>query len=193
MKGKRKYFILGAICLSGLVLVIHPKYRFRVMLIEKHITTIKYEKWGLAKSYIENNMHGLDWVVGKGFTRYYEKFQPWGNVENQYVQEFIDKGIFGVLIYILLLCSYFLLGYVGWRQLREDKWQRGIAWGLMPFSCVLIVHTLVESQYRSSIPWLLVIMGSIIIATLKNQMTELNRLSASSPSKDHRGITPHIL
>ncbi|MBI2026629.1 MAG: hypothetical protein HYS98_02300 [Deltaproteobacteria bacterium] len=144
-------------------------YQARLGSLQRHFTQYKFEKWKKAQTFITHKMSKLDYLVGIGHAEYYNSQGLNGNIENQYIQEFVDKGVLGILIYISLLVSYFYVGLTGFTRLPSHCWHRGVSWGLIVFTPVLIIHTLFESQYRSAIPWLMAFMAAIIVSKLKQR------------------------
>ena len=139
--------------------------------------------WSAAWSYITSHMAIKEFIVGMGpnnFSNYiHDLTTHYSTSENQYLLEFVEKGILGLFSYVALIFSFMYLGYKSYCSSYVSRVAKGLSLALFAGMFFMLLHNFAASQFRSSAPFIIVMLAAYLVRELKDARPKEDTLTPS--------------
>lgn len=123
--------------------------------------------WTAAWNYITSHMNIKEFIIGVGPNNFFN-YIHYSTSENQYLLELIEKGILGLISYVALVCSFTYFGYRCYRSSYISHIGKGLGLALFASIFFMLLHGFLASQFRSSAPFLIVMLAAYLVRELKD-------------------------
>ena len=124
------------------------------------------EIWQAAWRYMTSHMNIKDFIVGIGPNNFHD-YIHFSTSENQYLLELMEKGILGLVSYLILVGGLLYLGYRGYRSAYVSVVGKSLGLALFASMCFLLLHNLFSAQFRSTAPFIIMMMAAYLVRELK--------------------------